>query len=150
MLSKCSISINALHSDDYRRMLLSHSDHINGWVSVFNYIEHDNGQDLLLNTIFSSSYGDVYPMSSLARFVAMLASPLSMMMLSLPLSAIYAAYASTYEIYQMQLKHPDLVRYVVHDTTGTTGQHSQVQRRAIADVTTRVNSNLKFFRTNRP
>lgn len=82
-------------------------------------------------------------MSQLARFIAMLASPLSIMMLSVPLSSIYSKYKSISEIHQMQLAMPEQVRYLVADATGTVGQHSHVQRKAITDVTDRIQRGLK-------
>jgi hypothetical protein len=91
------------------------------------------------------SYGDIYPMSQLARFIAMFASPLSIMMLSVPLSSIYRKYTSICDTYRMQITMPEHIRYLVHDQTGTIGQHSRLQRRAILDVTERINRILKHF-----
>jgi hypothetical protein len=82
-------------------------------------------------------------MSQLARFIAMFASPLSIMMLSVPLSSIYSKNTSISEIHQLQLAMPEQVRYFVSDTTGIVGQHSRVQRKAINDVTDRIQRGLK-------
>ena len=50
----------------------------------------------------------------------------------------------------MQLAMPELVRYLVVDTTGTVGQYSHVQRKAITDVTDRIQRGLKRLDRLRP
>ncbi|UJR33148.1 hypothetical protein I4U23_020605 [Adineta vaga] len=66
---------------------------------------------LIISTV---GYGDIYPRSHVARFIAILA-PLSMMMLSVPLSSIYSKYISQREIYRMQLIMPENIRYLVYN-----------------------------------
>ena len=85
-------------------------------------------------------------MSQLARFIAMLASPLSLMILSVPLSTIYSKYISLREIYQMQLTMPENIRYLVYDNTGSI---ERLQKREMIDVTEQINQRLKHFGISR-
>jgi hypothetical protein len=106
-------------------MLLFNSYYINCWVKYENNI---------FNKKFSLlSYGDVYPISNLAHFIAMLASPLSIMMLSVPLASVYNKYISIREIYQMQLTMPENVRYFIDDNI------------EFVDVTEQINQSLKYL-----
>ena len=88
-------------------------------------------------------------MSPLARFVSMLVSPLSIMMLSVPLSAIYSKYSSICENYQTQIVLPEHIHYSIYDRVGTTGKHARYQRHTIVDVTKRINRALKHLGINR-
>ncbi|CAF1011857.1 unnamed protein product [Rotaria sp. Silwood1] len=100
---------------------------------------------LIISTV---GYGDVYPMSHLARFIAMLASPLSIMILSIPLSSIYSKYISLREIYQMQLVMPENVRYLINDDTKCVKRDHKLQKNEIIDVTEQIHRNLKRLRIN--
>ncbi|CAF2835731.1 unnamed protein product [Rotaria sp. Silwood2] len=100
---------------------------------------------LIISTV---GYGDVYPMSHLARFIAMLASPLSIMILSIPLSTIYSKYISSCEIYQMQLVMPENVRYLVYDNKKIVKRDNKLQKNEIIDVTEQIHRNLKRLRIN--
>ena len=92
--------------------------------------------------IHVSSYGDVYPMSQLARFIAMLASPLSIMILSVPLSSIYSKYTTICEIYQIQLAIPENIHYLTYDNTSIVGKLPQQE---IIDVTEQINETLQHL-----
>ena len=85
-------------------------------------------------------------MSKLALFIAMLASPLSIMMLTVPLSSIYNTYISLGEIYQMQLAMPENVRYLVYDNTEC---NDKLQKQETNDVTEEINGKLKYLGISR-
>lgn len=68
----------------------------------------------------------------MTHFISMLASLLSLMMISLLLSAIYGQYVAIREVYQMQVTSPEKIRYVIDDDE-------------VKDVTVQVNERLKYF-----
>jgi hypothetical protein len=86
-------------------------------------------------------------MSALTHIFAMLASPLSIMMMSVPLSSIYSKYTSIYEVYQMQLAMPENIRYVIYDNTEMIGQYKKLQEQEMIDVTEQINRNLGIRRS---
>ncbi|CAF0816290.1 unnamed protein product [Rotaria sordida] len=100
---------------------------------------------LIISTV---GYGDIYPMSHLSRFIAMLASPLSIMILSIPLSSIYSKYISLHEIYQMQLIMPENVRYLIYDRMKLFKRDNKLQKNEIIDITEQIHRNLKHLRIN--
>lgn len=66
----------------------------------------------------------------------MFTSLLSLMMISILLSAIYSQYVAMREVYQIQVTNPENIRYLIDDHQTT------IQRE---DVTVEVNERLKYF-----
>jgi hypothetical protein len=75
----------------------------------------------------------------------MLASPLSIMMLSIPLASIYNKYISLREIYQMQLTMPENVRYLIYDNT----EFGERDKQEMIDVTEEIHQSLKHLGISR-
>lgn len=117
-------------------MLLSHSDHHNCWVGAKKYLR--------MNSCSAFSYGDIYPITSIAHFISMLASLLSLMMVSIVLSAIYAQYIAIREVYQIQLASPENVRYLLDDRHGLSEEMDGVR-----DVTVEIKERLKYLNIRR-
>ena len=75
----------------------------------------------------------------------MLASPLSIMMLSIPLASIYNKYISLREVYQLQLTMPENVRYLIYDSIEFLEKNNQ----ELVDVTEQINQSLKYLGISR-
>ena len=106
-------------------MLLSHSHHYNGWV------RSNKTSPTSFFSLVIFSYGDIYPIKSATHFISMFASLLSLMMITILLSAVYSQYVAMREVHQMQVTSPEKIRYVIDDEVG--------------DVTVQVNERLRYF-----
>lgn len=82
-------------------------------------------------------------MSRLARFIAMAASPLSLMLLSIPLSSIYSKYVLFREAYRIQSTMKENIRYVIYDNTKSIERNNKWQKRKKLDVTQQIHEYLK-------
>lgn len=80
-------------------------------------------------------------MSHAARLIAMLATPLSIIILSVPLSSIYSKYISLRKDFQVQLSTSKNVRYVIYD--------EKSYKKFSSDVTEHIQNNLEHLRFNR-
>ena len=74
----------------------------------------------------------------------MLASLMSLMMVSIVLSAIYGQYIAIREVYQMQLTSPENIRYLLDDRHRLSEESDGVR-----DVTVEIKERLKYFNIRR-
>ena len=79
----------------------------------------------------------------------MLASPLSIMVLAVPLSSIYSKYIAQQQIYRMQLSMPENVRYLIDDCGEFSDEDEKLHTIEMIDATEQINESLKRFGSSR-